>query len=56
MTVTIKSQKAADSEYNVKKPYERPRLEVYGDIRQIAKSIGMSGMADGATHTNTKTQ
>lgn len=51
--MTIKLTKTEASE---KKPYERPRLDVYGDIREIAKSIGMSGMADGATHGATKTQ
>lgn len=39
-----------------KKPYERPRLIRYGDIREITKSIGMTGMADGATHGANKTQ
>jgi hypothetical protein len=40
----------------MKKPYEPPRLVVYGDIREIAKSVGMTGMADGAAHGNNKTQ
>ena len=39
-----------------RKAYESPRLDVYGDIREITKSVGMSGMADGATHGGTKTQ
>ena len=30
-----------------KKPYETPRLEVYGDIREIAKAVGVMGMMDG---------
>ena len=30
-----------------KKPYETPRLEVYGDVREIARSVGLSGMFDG---------
>jgi asparagine synthase (glutamine-hydrolysing) len=53
--VTIKPVNGK-SEGNEKKPYERPRLDVYGDVREIAKSIGKIGMADGATHGNTKTQ
>ena len=39
----------------MKKPYEPPRLVVYGDIREIAKSVGKTGQSDGATHVNTKT-
>jgi hypothetical protein len=38
-----------------RKPYESPKLEVYGDIREIARSVGMTGMADGATHGQTRT-
>ena len=30
-----------------KKPYETPRLEVYGDVREIARNVGLSGMLDG---------
>jgi hypothetical protein len=52
ITLTIKPTK----EQADKKSYERPRLVVYGDIREITKSIGMSGGADGATHGSTKTQ
>jgi hypothetical protein len=39
-----------------KKPYESPRLEVYGDIRELTDSVGMTGSADGAPHGQTKTQ
>jgi len=39
-----------------KKPYESPRLEVYGDIRDLTDSVGMSGSDDGAPHGNTKTK
>jgi hypothetical protein len=31
-----------------KKPYETPRLEVYGDIREIVKTSGTMGMFDNA--------
>lgn len=55
MTLTIKPTNAAMEAGN-KKPYERPRLDVYGDIREIAKSIGGTGMNDGAVHGNIKTQ
>jgi hypothetical protein len=39
-----------------RKPYERPRLEVYGDIRTVTEAIGHSGNDDGGTHTSNKTQ
>ena len=40
---------------NEKKRYTAPRLEVYGDIREIASSVGMSGASDGAVHGQNKT-
>ena len=33
-----------------KRPYETPRLEVYGDIREIAKAVGSTGAGDGGGH------
>ena len=38
-----------------KKPYETPRLEVYGDVREIAKGLNTHGMFDNALHV-TRTQ
>jgi hypothetical protein len=44
------------AEENEKKPYRPPRLEVYGDIREIATAVGMkSTTADGALHGMVKT-
>jgi hypothetical protein len=54
MTLSTQSTDAAKSDPN-KKRYQRPRLEVYGDIRDIAKSLDMSGNPDGAAHAFTKT-
>jgi hypothetical protein len=34
----------------LKKPYETPRLEVYGDVREIAKGLATHGMFDNALH------
>ena len=39
-----------------KKPYESPRLDVYGDIREIARSVGMMGKRDGGHLRMTKTR
>jgi hypothetical protein len=33
-------------EKSVKKPYETPRLETYGDIREITKASALKGMMD----------
>jgi hypothetical protein len=39
-----------------RKPYERPRLEVYGDIREVTDAVGMSSVnADGSHASNNKT-
>jgi hypothetical protein len=38
-----------------RKPYETPRLEVYGDIRAVTEAVGMTGSADGAVHGQNKT-
>ena len=39
-----------------KKPYETPRLEVYGDIRAVTGSVGMTGASDGLSHGQNKTR
>jgi len=38
---------AATNAHTPKKPYEPPRLEVYGDIRQITQTASSTGNADG---------
>ena len=39
-----------------KKPYASPRLEVYGDIREVTVSLKPSGgMNDGGLHGSVKT-
>lgn len=35
-----------------RKPYEKPRLEVYGDLADIAKATNKGTKPDGATHPN----
>jgi hypothetical protein len=39
-----------------RKPYESPKLEVYGDIRDVTESAGMTGSLDGAAMGPNKTQ
>ena len=45
------TMRATDSEQRenppVKKPYEIPRLEAYGDVREIARNVGLVGMLYG---------
>jgi hypothetical protein len=36
----------------VRKPYEKPRLEVYGDLTEISKSLAAGTRNDGAGHPN----
>jgi hypothetical protein len=52
MTTASKSFKGNEP---AKKPYESPRLEVYGDIRSVTDSVSMTGSHDGAAHGNTRT-
>ena len=41
---------------STKKPYETPRLSVYGDIREITQQVQQEGMnSDGGGNTNQKT-
>jgi len=30
-----------------KKPYSKPRLETYGDLRKITNRVGIRGVSDG---------
>jgi len=34
---------------SIKKPYSRPRLEVYGNLREITQAVGKTGKADGGS-------
>ena len=42
--------KSRDSK-SPKKPYHRPRLLVYGDLRTLTQMLGPKGMFDNATMT-----
>jgi hypothetical protein len=35
-----------------RKPYDKPRLEVYGDLAEIAKSLNAGTKMDGSGHPN----
>jgi len=35
-----------------RKPYEKPQLEVYGDLADIAKAISSGTKSDGSGHPN----
>jgi hypothetical protein len=39
----------------VKKPYATPQLQVYGELREITQSAGMTGIPDGAPGSNNRT-
>jgi hypothetical protein len=38
-----------------KKPYESPRLEVYGDIRAVTAATGTTTPKNDGSHSNEKT-
>jgi hypothetical protein len=51
------SQQASERELSSRKPYMKPQLEIYGDLRQITQMVGKNGNDDsgtGQTH-NTRT-
>lgn len=39
-----------------KKPYSRPRLEVYGNLREITKTTGKVGTGDNPNPNHSHTQ
>ena len=43
----MSTPRAVDNADVRKKPYEPPRLDVYGDIRKITQTAGNTGAADG---------
>lgn len=39
-----------------KKPFEPPRLTVYGDIAALTKAVGRTGLVDGGKGNTSKTR
>jgi hypothetical protein len=39
----------AKAQAPVKKPYQKPKLRVYGNIRDLTKGLGMAGTSDKGT-------
>lgn len=35
-----------------RKAYQKPQLQVYGDLSEITRSVGGTKMSDGAAHPN----
>ena len=48
------SKHASASEESTKKVYQRPHLEVYGDLRTITETLGNTGFMDGGPSMNTR--
>jgi len=48
----IASADERSSQNAPRKAYEKPRLEVYGDLAEISKSIVGNNLNDGAGHPN----
>lgn len=38
-----------------RKPYKRPRLQVYGDLENLTNAVGSKGNYDGATRGKNRT-
>jgi hypothetical protein len=38
--------KPSDAVTGAKKPYSKPKLEIYGDIADITQNVGKTGKAD----------
>ena len=38
------------SEKPTKKPYQSPKLLVYGDLAEMTKALGLTSRIDGGTH------
>lgn len=49
-----KKQKLTDTKRS-KKPYQKPQLQVYGDLREITQTFAMNGKMDGGTGQMDKT-
>ena len=39
-----------------KKPYEAPRLQVYGDIAALTRKVGKTGLSDGGSGSAKQTR
>ena len=39
-----------------KRPYRKPRLEIYGELGQITGMVGMKGAADGGAGKSNQTR
>ena len=46
----------ADPSTPVKKPYSRPQLQVYGDLRELTNTVGLTGAKDGGIGSMQKTR
>jgi hypothetical protein len=47
--------KKTDEPLRAKRPYEKPRLSVYGDLRLRTWTAGAGSRGDGGVHPNNRT-
>ncbi|HEY3159905.1 MAG TPA: lasso RiPP family leader peptide-containing protein [Vicinamibacterales bacterium] len=47
---------SGDAPVQSKKPYEAPRLQVYGDIAALTRKVGKTGLVDGGSGTTKATR
>ena len=44
-----------DTKPPVKKPYRKPELKLYGDVRKLTQNLGVTGMNDAMSSSSSKT-
>ena len=50
------SNDSSDNAPAPKKPFDPPRLRVYGDIAALTRTVGRTGLADGGMGNTAKTR
>jgi hypothetical protein len=51
-----RAQQPSTETPEAKKPFEPPRLQVYGDITALTRKVGRTGAADGGSGANKQTR
>jgi hypothetical protein len=49
-------QQPSTQNEKTKKPFEPPRLQVYGDIAALTRKVGRTGISDGGVGSNKATR
>jgi hypothetical protein len=55
MKPKAKASRPKKSAGRTRRPYHRPKLTTYGDVRRLTDAVDAAGMADGGGYVATKT-